>query len=228
MLLLKVIDKFAKRKPMERNQLIQRAEKVLFMKTQSQTYGDVRRSFEDPKLLKKTKLQKLAPFVDKDGLLRSWTRLEYATFLTEEAKNPIILSGKNQLARLYINHVHAQIHHPLGKNALKGELMKRFLIQSYYIAENRIAKNCFTCTRKRATEAGLPDDFRRSRPNSKKIAGLWGQNRPYLIKFCKNSEIKIQGKIILLNKNSKFSCKAELGLDFQIMPNNCWKKPAGL
>ena len=110
-------------------------------------------SLENNKELKKSRLDKLSPFVDEEGLLRSKSRLEYAEYMSEESKNPIILSGKDPLARLYINHVHAQIHHPLGRNALRGKLMKRFLIQSFYVAENRIDKSCFTCTRKKAVQA---------------------------------------------------------------------------
>jgi hypothetical protein len=153
-LLLRAIEALLKKKTRSsENELQERAERILFRRSQLHSYGDVLGSLDDKKKLKKTKLKQLTPFIDKEGLLRSRSRLEYADYLAYDNKNPVILSAKEPLALLYIMHMHREIQHPVGKNALRGHLMKKFLIQAFYYAERYVERCCAFCIKKRATSA---------------------------------------------------------------------------
>ena len=153
-LLLRAIEKLLKKKTRSTtNELQERAERILFRRSQLHSYGDVLGSLDNAKKMKKTKLKQLTPFLDKEGLLRSRSRLEYADHMTYDNKNPIVLSAKEPIALLYIMDKHRQIQHPVGKNALRGHLMQRFLIQAFYHAERHVERRCLHCIKRRATSA---------------------------------------------------------------------------
>ena len=75
-----------------------------------------------------SKLSKVSPFVDQDGILRVGGRLQESG-LSYEAKHPIIL-GKHVLTELLVERMHIDCMHQ-GVEAVLSHLQKSFWITIY-------------------------------------------------------------------------------------------------
>ena len=141
-------------------ELIEDAETLLFRRAQYHSFGEVPGCFS-VRYLQKNKLQKYSPFLDRYGIIRAKSRLEYAEHLSYDERYPIILNGRDPIVKLFAAHMHRKFTHPVGNNALRAELMKRFIIIGFQHTEERIRKSCPTCIKKAAqvaeqVEAPLP------------------------------------------------------------------------
>ena len=67
-------------------------------------------------LPKKSRLLKLTPKVDHDGLLRADGRLQYAKNLPYDVLFPVILPRGNWVTKLIVKHYHETGHHITGTN----------------------------------------------------------------------------------------------------------------
>ena len=152
--LLKIRQLCTKSSVSPRNELLEKAENILLKRAQQQSYGEVLECLSDKKKLKKKGLNKLTPFLDEDGMMRSKSRLEYAKFMSFEARNPLILDSRNPIVKLYVSHAHQKMEHPVGKNALRALLMKKCIIQKFYLIERRLPHSCPECVMKKSK---IPD-----------------------------------------------------------------------
>ena len=105
------------------------------------------------KLPKHSKLLKLCPRLDDDGIIRADGRLKYAEFLPYNTRYPIILSRKSWVTKLIIKH-----HHELGGHSTGTNQTLSFLSSKYWILAAREAiieweRECGVCKRKTARNA---------------------------------------------------------------------------
>lgn len=111
---------------------------------------------------KKSKLLKLHPFLDKNGLLRVGGRLQKSN-LTYESKHQIILSSSHQLTILLVRTKHIQYLHA------NSTLLSSILFQSYWIVGHRnliksTIHKCVICFRQNTqTSTQLMGDLPASR-----------------------------------------------------------------
>ena len=108
-----------------------------------------------------SRLARLNPFVDREGLLRVGGRLQNST-LSWEAKHPLILPDKGAVVDMIIMCVHQKVGHE-GRQHVLAELGTRFWIVKMNSAVRRCLKACVSCRRRqRPMEAqlmaNLPED----------------------------------------------------------------------
>ena len=68
----------------------------------------------------KSKLLKLKPVIDQDGIMRSDGRLTYAEFLPYRVRYPILLPCKHLVTNLIFEYYHEKGHHNAGTNQLSA------------------------------------------------------------------------------------------------------------
>ena len=86
------------------------------------------------KLPKHSKLLKLCPRLDDDGIIRADGRLKYAEFLPYNTRYPIILPRRSWVTKLIIKH-----HHELGGHSTGTNQTLSFLSSKYWILAAREA-----------------------------------------------------------------------------------------
>lgn len=79
-----------------------------------------------------------------DEEIRLNGRIEAASGIEEEIKNPMILDGNHRATRLWIDHVHRQLHHA-GVEATINECKQRYWILRLRPTVKNIIKSCVTC-----------------------------------------------------------------------------------
>lgn len=116
----------------------------------------------DKKLQRNTRLYRLDPFVDIDGVLRVGGRLRRAEFELGE-KHPIILPRNDHVSRLVVRHYHQRVHHQ-GRCITRGAVRQAgyWIIGGHNVTSKEI-HSCVTCKRLRGRPleqqmADLPAD----------------------------------------------------------------------
>lgn len=89
-------------------------------------------------------LRKLAPFLDRDGVLRVSGRLIHSA-LSHESKHPV-LSGRHRLTELIVERTHRTHLHP-GRRALQYILAQNFWILGTHQTIKRCLSRCYECFR---------------------------------------------------------------------------------
>ncbi|XP_073961416.1 uncharacterized protein [Choristoneura fumiferana] len=93
-----------------------------------------------------SRLKKLAPVLDRDGLLRLDSRIRSAPGVNDNMKSPIILDGRHYVTRLLISHEHVKASHHFNELVL-NELRQRFWILRARSTIRGIASSCVRCRR---------------------------------------------------------------------------------
>lgn len=91
---------------------------------------------------KNSKLKSLNPFIDKEGMMRSCTRLIHGD-LTDEIKRPIILPKCNIIVAKFIQNIH-MLHEHAGTDYCSAILRQRFIVCQGKREIKRILKKCTT------------------------------------------------------------------------------------
>ena len=139
------------------------SESSIIRSMQVKVFSEEYLSLKDAKTLKHTsKLIGLQPFIDDDGLLRARTRLEYASYLPDDVKFPIILPRKEWVTKLVVRSYHETNGHVKGVNHLLAEISQRFWIISAREEIKQTEDECNECIRRKAKVgnqlmAPLPD-----------------------------------------------------------------------
>ena len=108
-------------------------------------------------LPKTSALFRLNPFIDADDWIRCRTRLQRASDMPHEVKNPIILPGDDHRVQLFIRYLHeAKCVHFGGIAGLLHEMRKHYLFTSARRAARKAIQGCKTCVRYRANAASQP------------------------------------------------------------------------
>ena len=117
---------------------------------------------------RKSKLIKLNPMLDSDGMLRSRSRLHTIAWLSDEFKCPLILPKKHALTWLIVRECHERLGHPVGVNATLNELNKRMWIVGARVVLKQVQYKCMKCKISRAKvmqpSMGPIPEFRLEKP----------------------------------------------------------------
>jgi hypothetical protein len=105
-----------------------------FQKLSSKSVSVVKRS---------SKLCKLDPFIDEEGILRVGGRLRRAN-LSDETKHPVILPKDSRISYMIILDIHKKIGH-LGKNSILTRLREKYWIIGANTISKSIVSKCVIC-----------------------------------------------------------------------------------
>jgi len=98
----------------------------------------------------KNKLSKFNPFLDKDDILRSNSRLSGLEFLPEETRKPILLAATNPITKAIVLEVHRQKQHLVSEALVRSSLHSKYIILGLTKLLKSINRNCFVCQKLRA------------------------------------------------------------------------------
>ncbi|CAG2252551.1 unnamed protein product [Mytilus edulis] len=130
------------------------AELEIIKNAQREAFSDEYNALMKSKDLPKTsKLLGLQPRIDENGLIRCDGRLEYADFLSFDARYPIILPRKNWVTKLIVKRYHELGKHVSGTNQTFSALSSRFWIISGREEIREYEHECYTCRKKKAKVA---------------------------------------------------------------------------
>ncbi|XP_058449040.1 uncharacterized protein LOC131429001 [Malaya genurostris] len=130
------------------------AERYLIQQAQRECYLDevaILSNLNEAKLSvpKSSSLYKLSPFLDDHGIIRMRGRTNACGYITEDAKNPIILPRDHHTTKLIIAHYHNKYHHQ-NHEIIINELRQRFCIPRLRIAYANVRKHCQRCKNDRS------------------------------------------------------------------------------
>ena len=135
-------------KTRKRDQQIIDAENFLFRLSQQQSFDeDVNQLTHNKPIQKRSRLIQLTPSMDKDGILRSNSRLANEPVSTA-TKKPIILDGRNKSICHFL-----KLQHNI--NGLVGVEQQTHIIHlNYWVLQcktvmKKISNRCYECTRQR-------------------------------------------------------------------------------
>ena len=134
------------------SELSQHAKLLLFKKAQQDDFGPEFEMIQAGKLPQGHNLKKYCPFVDAQGLIRANSRLDRSELLPEEVRYPVILPTSHKITRLFVEHLHHEIKHPVGTNAMIAEINKYVIIPGLYKVERKVRKLCMDCAKKNAKQ----------------------------------------------------------------------------
>ena len=133
---------------------IQHAEARIIREAQQMDFAEELSAIEENRALpKKSRLNKLTPKVDLDGLLRCDGRLKFAESLPYDVRFPIILPRGNWVTKLIVKHYHEAGHHVTGTNHTLANLSTKYWIVAAREEIREWEKACNEC-RKRKLKAG--------------------------------------------------------------------------
>ena len=99
-----------------------------------------------------SKLLKLNPKIDSEGMIRSDGRLAFAEFLSYDTKYPIILPRKNPVTQLIVRHYHESTNHG-GTNQTLSALSSKYWIIAAREEIRDVENSCMMCKRRKAKTA---------------------------------------------------------------------------
>ena len=103
---------------------------------------------------KRSRLYKLDPFIDDNGVVRVGGRLTYASSLHYDIKHPIILPAKSHVTQLVIKHCHEKVEHQ-GRGMTVNEIRSRvYWVISISSAVSSHIYKCVQCRKLRVQTQG--------------------------------------------------------------------------
>eukprot|EP00079_Xenopus_tropicalis_P024746 XP_012817710.2 PREDICTED: uncharacterized protein LOC100485864 [Xenopus tropicalis] len=117
---------------------------------------------EHKALPKQSRLKKLSPFIDRNGLLRVGGRLSFVA-LTEQEKQPVIIPHDHHIAKLIVKHYHNKVAHQ-GRHITEGAIRAEgFWILGGKRLISAVIYKCVICRKLRGRlesqkMADLPED----------------------------------------------------------------------
>ena len=97
-----------------------------------------------------SKILKLQPRLDDDGLLRSDGRLKNAKFLSYDVRYPVILPRKSWITTLIVKEFHERDNHASGTNQTLAALSSRYWVVSGREVIREWERQCAECRRRKA------------------------------------------------------------------------------
>jgi len=97
-----------------------------------------------------SEIQKFFPQLDEKGIMRSKSRLSKLDQVPHNARFPIILHRRSELARLLVDCLHQKIQHPIGQNALKAKVHENYAIVGLGTLIKQSKDKCLTCKRQKS------------------------------------------------------------------------------
>ncbi|XP_065361898.1 uncharacterized protein LOC135955477 [Calliphora vicina] len=147
---------------------VEYSEKLLCQLVQREAFPDELKLIKNKLSIPKTcHLYNLMPYVDDDGLLRVYGRIDAASYLPYSSRRPIILPKIHNFTKLVVMHYHCQMMHQ-NHEATICEVRKKFWIPQLRSLLKTIVSNCQQCKIKNANpQAPImgPLPFDRLEPN---------------------------------------------------------------
>ncbi|XP_065083544.1 uncharacterized protein LOC135705687 [Ochlerotatus camptorhynchus] len=129
---------------------IRAAEESVIRQAQQDTFAEeIAAIFQGKPLPRSSPLFKSSPFIDDSGILRMRGRTSCCRFITDEAKNPIILPRDHHVTTLIITHYHVKYHH-LNQETVVNELRQKYSIPRIRVCCAKVRRNCQRCKNDRA------------------------------------------------------------------------------
>lgn len=126
------------------------AELVLLKQSQNQSFPEEIKCLKKNDLLtKRSRIFKLTPKLDEDGILRVDGRTTRSPELSLTTKNPAILDSKHYITILIIRNQHKLAMHN-GQELVMNELRQQYYVLNARTAVRRVWKDCPTCILSRA------------------------------------------------------------------------------
>nr|XP_013189931.1 unnamed protein product [Amyelois transitella] len=144
------IEKCRKKKVEIDSEVINKAEGLLLRNAQMQSFSDEIHCLQENKPLKRdSRLRDLTPYLDSDGLLRVGGRIGAVKEVQANAKNPIILDGRNHLSRLIVKNYHVQAQHSYNELVV-NELRQKYWVLNLRPTVRTVASQCLVCRIRKA------------------------------------------------------------------------------
>ncbi|XP_070067097.1 uncharacterized protein [Drosophila virilis] len=139
------------------------AENLLIRRAQFEAFPDeVRASYNEESVGHRSDIRGLAPYLDDNGVLRAYDRIDAALCIPHSARRPIILSHRHALTELIVYHYHVKMKHQ-NVDATIGDIRTRFWITKLRRLLRTVISGCSVCKLHRAQPAPpimgpLPED----------------------------------------------------------------------
>ena len=123
---------------------------VLLVKThQKQVFAEEINDLKEGKeVSRKSRLKRLVPFLDKDGLLRARGRLRHAP-IEYSAKYPIVIDGNSHLSQLLIAKTHKETKHGSVQHVI-NQIRQEYWILKLKQGVKKYTQSCWFCKKERA------------------------------------------------------------------------------
>lgn len=131
-------------------ELMENAERLLIKYSQTQSFPEDLENLKNKRQLdRKSRLLTLTPFLDEYGILRVDGRIGAALDILPETKQPVILDGRNHVARLIVKHHHVKAAHGNQETVVNNLKQKYWVIRIRPTVKN-VSSKCMFCRIKRA------------------------------------------------------------------------------
>ncbi|XP_072931704.1 uncharacterized protein [Epargyreus clarus] len=143
------VDKCRKRAASLGIKHIREAERLIIMQAQSHSFeSEIARLRQGKHVDRSSRLFKLDPVYDEDGIVRLNGRIDAAN-IPAQRKNPPILDGSSHLVRLYIRREHVHSNHS-GREQLVNNIRQKFWVLRLRPAVRTVISDCVMCKARRA------------------------------------------------------------------------------
>ncbi|XP_063536183.1 uncharacterized protein LOC134745966 [Cydia strobilella] len=124
---------------------MERAEILLLKHAQNESFGeDLGRIKAHGALHRASKLLKLSPVLDANGLLRVGGRIDAASDVPLDVKRPVILDGRHQVTRLIVRHYHVKAAHG-SQEMVVNEIKQRYWVIKLRPTVKLVTSRCMLC-----------------------------------------------------------------------------------
>nr|XP_036678396.1 uncharacterized protein LOC118879593 [Drosophila suzukii] len=121
------------------------AENLLVRQAQLESFPDEMKSAECGKdVASSSEIRGLAPYVDENGVLRVYGRVDAALCMPYSARRPVILSHRHSLTDLIVRHFHAQMKHQ-NVDATIAQIRTRFWVTKMRRVLKEVISSCNEC-----------------------------------------------------------------------------------
>lgn len=125
--------------------LMARAENLLMKYSQAQSFSEELAQIKAGKGVgKQSRLLTLSPVCDEHGILHVNGRIDAAAEISLATKQPVILDGKNYIAKLVVRHYHMKAGHG-GQELVVNELKQKYWIIKIRPTVKNVVSNCNFC-----------------------------------------------------------------------------------
>lgn len=140
-------------------QEITEATQIIMMLVQRETFYDLLHALKEGKKTLK-QYRGLAPFIDKDGLIRVGGRLKYSS-IPYDGKHQIMLPEKHHVTQILVRQLHTD-HFHVGQRGLLSIVRERYWPIKVKTLIKQLVSKCYVCFRQNPTQVDqfmgdLPD-----------------------------------------------------------------------
>ncbi|XP_039502221.1 uncharacterized protein LOC120458585 isoform X2 [Drosophila santomea] len=126
------------------------AENLLVRQAQLESFPEEMRSAETGQdVARSSDIRGLVPYLDEDGILRAYGRIDAALFMPYSARRPVLLSHRHSLTELTVRDFHARMKHQ-NVDATIAEIRTKFWVTKMRRVMRRVISSCNECKLQRA------------------------------------------------------------------------------